>query len=162
MRKLSALAVVLLLGSLATAQAEIYKCVRPDGSTFFTGDPAQTPADCQPEKVEGLPPLGILPDSPPPPAHERTSGGATPLHAGENAGKSLEDYREEASSLVEQYDAARRKVYRSSLAEDTLAARRELTAIRARKSALLNEISASALSPGEKRQLTELVAPITE
>jgi hypothetical protein len=153
--------VVFWLGALSSAQAEIYKCVRPDGTTLFTSDPAQAPADCRPELIDPLPPLGVLPESVAPAPPERTPASGS-RQSPEAAGKSAAAYTTEATALANQYDAARRTLYRASMVVDQLAARREMSEIRQRKILLLEEVDRSSLGSAEKRSIGEILAPISD
>jgi len=158
------LTIAALLSIMATSPSwgDIYKCQFPDGRTFFTDSPELATADCKPERVE-LPPLSIMSDVP----RSQTSAvpntaRATSSQASESKAKSFEAYKTEVSALVEQFEAARRAVFRSTLVKNKQVARRDLTDIRARKNELASEIEQSELSRSEKQELQGSLATITE
>ena len=159
------LTIAALLSIMATSPSwgDIYKCQLPDGSTFFTDSPELATADCKPERVE-LTPLNIMSDV----SRSQTSAvpksttRATSSQASESKAKSFEAYKSEVSALVAQFVAARRAVFRSNLVNNRLAARRDLTDIRARKNELASEIEQSELSRSEKQELQGSLATITE
>jgi hypothetical protein len=159
--RLFATAVLVLLSS-TLAGAATFKCTRPDGTTIFTDDPAQVPGDCLLEKFTELPPLGILPETPPlqaPPATLQRPGTARTDTGGT---QSFDAFKSETALLLEKYQAARRKFFQSSFAKDQLDARRELADLRAQKNALLEAIEQSSLSVAEKRDLAGRLAAITD
>jgi hypothetical protein len=158
------LTIAALLSIMATSPSwgDIYKCQFPDGRTFFTDSPELATADCKPERVE-LPPLSIMSDVP----RSQTSAvpntaRATSSQASESKAKSFEAYKTEVSALVEQFEAARRAVFRSTLVKNKQVARRDLTDIRAQKTSLADEIKQSSLSRSEKQELQGSLATITE
>jgi len=151
-----------LILSNGLSLADTFKCTQPDGSVFFTNDPSQVPGGCVIERVTGLPPIGIIPDTPlkesPVPGVERSIPPKTPI--GES--KSFESFRSEAELLVERFKSAQRSYFHSTLVADKLVSRRELTGIREKQTVLANEIAQSPLSRAEKQNLQELLSPITE
>jgi hypothetical protein len=158
------LTIAALLSIMATSPSwgDIYKCQFPDGSTFFTDSPELATADCKPERVE-LTPLNIMSDV----SRSQTSAvpntaRASSSQASESKAKSFEAYKTDVSALVEQFEAARRAVFRSTLVKNKQVARRDLTDIRARKNELASEIEQSELSRSEKQELQGSLATITE
>lgn len=162
MKRILTIAALLSIMATSPSWGDIYKCQFPDGSTFFTDSPELATADCKPERVE-LTPLNIMSDVP----RSQTSAvpntaRATSSQARESKAKSFEAYKSEVSALVAQFVAARRAVFRSNLVNNRLAARRDLTDIRAQKTSLADEIEQSSLSRSEKQELQGSLATITE
>ena len=154
------IALLIIAGSLAGA--EMYKCTRADGTIYFSDSPVQSSGDCRMERVEELPPLGIIPDSPPQPAAPASAQRADAAPAGAAQTRSFAAFKDEAVPLVDQFDAAKRRSIRYSVVIDKQKALHELADIRAKKHALVNEIDQSALSDSEKQELRDVLAAITE
>ena len=157
MARILTLSALLMLWTVSLTSADIFKCQKPDGTIIFTDKSSN--ADCKLERVEALPLLGTISDSVPAGASVPATGSAKPAASGGN--KTYEDFKGEVSLLVEQFTSARRGTMRG-LAKYKLAARRDLTEIRARKGSLTSEIQRSSLSSREKQELTEALATITE
>jgi hypothetical protein len=149
---------LLLIMSGGLALADTFKCTRPDGTAFFTNDPAQAPSGCVIERVTELPPLGIIPDAP-------RQQPAAPGKERSSAAKKQDlftPYKNEATLLVERFQSARRMAVKSSFVADKLQARQELADIRAQKASLLSEIEQLPLSSSERTELKNLLSTITE
>ncbi len=153
---------LLLVMSAGLALAETFKCTRPDGTVFFTNDPSQAPSGCVIERVTDLPPLGIIPDAPTQQPAAPGKGDLSASKAPTDNKKLFVPYKNEATLLVEKFQSARQRVYRSSFVADKLQARKELADIRAQKAVLLSEIEQLPLSSSEKTELKNLLSPITE
>lgn len=143
---------LLMLATASLAGADIFKCRLPDGTIVFADNPVA--ADCTMERVEDLPVLGVLPEAParPPAAPTAADSGS---QASDRGVKPYEAYASEVSALVEQHQAARKRLYRASLARDKQEARSELSDLKAQMSSLADEIEQSELSGAEKRALLE-------
>jgi hypothetical protein len=153
---------LLLIVSTGLSLADTFKCTRPDGSVFFTDDPAQVPEGCLIERVTDLPPVGILPDTPL--RQPQTPNAERPIVPRTQAGamKSFESFKSDATLLVAKFQSARRRVATSSFVTDRLEARRELTDIRKQKENLLSEIDKASFISSEKRELESILSAITE
>ncbi len=154
--------VLLLIMASTSVGADTFKCRRPDGTIMFTDDPTRGSGDCKMERVTDLPPIGTLPDRPqsqaPPPAAQE----AAPARTNDGKTNAFGAFRSEAALLVEQFQSARQRLVYAPLASDKLAARRELTAIRAQKDSLLENLKGSALSSSEKMEIAGLLSAISE
>lgn len=153
---------LLLVMPAGMALADTFKCTRPDGTVFFTNDPAQAPSGCVIERVTDLPPLGIIPDAPAPRPAVPGKGRSSAARAKTAEKTVFARYENEATRLVESFQSARQRVYRSSFVADKRQARQELTDIRARKASLLSEIRQAPLSSAEKTALENRLSAITE
>ncbi|MCM2265969.1 MAG: hypothetical protein NDI73_12345 [Desulfuromonadales bacterium] len=153
---------VVLIMSGGLSLADTFKCTRPDGSVFYTDDPAQVPSGCAIERVKEPPPIGIIPEPPlKQPLVPGVEGPVTPPPQASGT-RPFDSFKNEAAQLFEEYQAARHKVVQTSFVADEQVARRELFAIKARASDLRSEINQSSLSGSEKRELEVLLSPITE
>lgn len=154
------LTLALLLGILiaSSAFADIFKCQQPDGTIVFTD--RSSSADCKLERVQNLPLLGVIADTPVSRGSEQSATASSPRSGGQTA-KTYDEFNNEVALLVEQFTNARRGAMRG-LVGNKLKARRDLTDIRARKITLGGEIEQSTLSSSEKQSLTGMLASITE
>ena len=155
-----AIALVSIAGSLA--EAEMYKCTRADGTVLFSDNPAQSSGDCTMERVEELPPLGILPDTPPRPVSPPAAGRTAAPPTGADQIKSFDAFKSEAEQLIDQYNDAKRRSIRYSLVIHKQKALHELTDIRAKKTTLLGDIDQSAMSDDDKQQLRAILSRIAD
>jgi len=163
MLKITVVAIALLLVDCGLAStADMFKCTRPDGTSYFSNSAAQPYGDCRMEKVEDLPPLGTIQDnavrSAPP------SGSKPPAAPAVVSGNSqaYDAFSNEARQLVDQYkDAKRRAVYYSTVVQKQKA-HRDLSEVRTRKTMMLGEIDQATISDSEKQQLREVLSQVME
>ena len=150
--------ILLTTWTVNLASAEIFKCQQPDGTIVFTDNSAA--ADCKLERVE-LPPLNIMSDTSLSRGAAPSASGPRPARSGEKSAKTYEEFKSEASLLVERFTSARRRTMHG-LVVNKLKARRDLTDIRAQKTRLVDEIEKSSLRRSEKHELQERLSTITE
>ena len=163
MIKIMVVAIALLLVDCGLAStADMYKCTRPDGTSYFSNSAAQPYGDCRMEKVEELPPLGTIQDNAVQPAPSPVSKpSAAPAVVAGNS-QTYDAYSNEARQLVDLYkDAKRRSVHYSTVVQKQKALR-ELKEFRANKTTLLSEIDQATISDDEKQQLKEVLSQIME
>ena len=160
MTRILAITAVLSIMATSPSWSDIYKCQLPDGSTFFTDSPELVTADCKLERVE-LPPLNIMSDTSLSRGAAPSASGPRPARSGEKSAKTYEEFKSEASLLVERFTSARRRAMHG-LVVNKLKARRDLTDIRAQKTRLVDEIEKSSLRRSEKQELQGSLATITE
>lgn len=142
--------------------ADVFRCRRPDGSVFLTNDPAQVPKGCTIERVNDLPPLGVLPDTSAKAPSPAVAEKSTAAQAQSGEARTFESLISDAVQLAEKARAARHRIATSSFVADEMNARRELADIKGQANTLRQEISRAGLSGSEKRKLDEVLAPITE
>jgi len=161
--KIMVVAIALLFIDCGRAStADIYKCTRPDGASYFSNSAVQPFSDCMMEKVEELPPLGTIQDdavrSAPSPVSKPS---AAPAVVAGNS-QTYDAYSNEARQLVDLYkDAKRRSVHYSTVVQKQKALR-ELKEVRTSKTSLLSEIDQATISDDEKQQLKEVLSQIME
>jgi hypothetical protein len=162
MIRIACVAMALVIIAVSLAGAEIYKCTRADGTVLFSDNPAQSSGDCTMERVEDLPPLGILPDTPPRPVSPPAAGRTAAPPTGADQIKSFDAFKSEAEQLIDQYNDAKRRSIRYSLVIHKQKALHELTDIRAKKTTLLGDIDQSAMSDDDKQQLRAILSRIAD
>lgn len=163
MLKIMVVAIVLLLVDSGLAStADIYKCTRPDGTSYFSNSAAQPFGDCLMEKVEDLPPLATIQDnavrSAPSPVSKPS---AAPAAVAGNS-QAYHAFASEARQLVDQYKDAKRRSVHYSVVVQKQKALRELSGIRAKKTVMLGEIDQATIGDAEKQQLREVLSQVRE
>lgn len=161
MTKILVVAAISLAIASSAAWGAIYKCQTQNGAIIFTDDPSQTSADCTVERTENLPAINVLPESAPQessPQESTSMGTSVNNSAGE---KSFEVFSNEVDLLVKDFRSLRRLAFHGT-AYYKYQARHKLVDIRAQKNLLLSEIEGSSLRRGEKEELLEKLAAITE
>ena len=155
-------AVMLTIITSGLAEADTFKCKRPDGTIIFTNDPSRMPDDCEIEKVVELPPIGIIPELQRQQAPVPSKGDADIPQAKTGVAKTLDDYKSEAVTLAGKFQSARRRFFQSSFAKDQFEARRELAEVRAQKNYLLSDMERSDMEISQKQEIEKILSSITE
>lgn len=146
--------------------AEIYKCEDAQGITVYTDDSSKIPRDCVKEQIVELPQLNVIPAQPSPPGEQSIKEPplvpATHPASHDHGDRSYSYLKNEAVSLVEAFDSARKNSYHSSLLKNKQKARQTLSEIRSQKSSLLIKVESSPLTKSQKKEISELLSSITD
>lgn len=147
---------ILLFAGQALA-AEMYRCERADGTVTYTDDPSKAPPDCTPQPVQDVPEINIVPArSAPSPTQSAQRAPKKPTRESRSAAA----FTQEAEALFTQLETTRTELHRAILAKDKQKARRELTAIRAEKNLLLEDLDRSTLTSTDKSRIREILSTI--
>lgn len=161
MERILTLMLLLLVLTQSWAVAETFRCERADGTVIYTDDPAKAPPGCEPQQVEDLPDINIVPAQPSPatakPSRDKPSKAA---QGHDQNSRSAEALEKEAETLATQFEATRTELYRSILAKDKQKARRELTEIRGERDRLQEELNRSSLNRDQKARIAEILSRI--
>ena len=151
---------VLLLIFAVPSTAELIRCRTADGTLVFTEDPTQAPKGCQPvEAPVGGSTLNIVPSQDDLPSVARPTDDDKTLA---DSAEEVARWRTEAEELVARYTDAQKRRRRASFMLDKQAAMREMTGLRAEKSALLTRLDDSNLDRTEQRQIRTILDGIPE
>ena len=163
MSKRPLLVFFLLLAIQATAGAEMYRCELADGSVIYGDKRVNLSDECQPItedsskeylSVEQPAPRRSTPDQPV----------ATDLEAEREAatGTQPDSWVVRATTLVENYNDARKRRIRDSYLVNKRKAMQDMASINAEKNAMLAELPDSPLSKQEQDEIRGILAEIPE
>jgi len=161
------LSLILLLTVCAgTSLGVLYRCIDAKGAIMITDNPTNLPEGCSVSLIKDLPKLGILPATSsssslvaPPGPSSGDNPADEPLTAEADA---YEKLKADAKDLARQYDAVRKRVFRSTSSKNRMNAMRELSEIRNQKRGLLTGIASATLTSVHKEELTNILATIAE
>ena len=154
---------ILLLAIPATAGAEMYRCELADGSVVYGDKRVNLSDECQPvteDSAKGY--LSIQQPAPQRPAPEQSV--ATDLEAEREVVTEApqDSWVARATSLVENYNDARKRRIRDSYLVNKRKAMRDMAMFNAEKKAMLAGLQASSLSREEREEVRRILAEIPE
>lgn len=162
MAKFLPIFIALLMAS--SVCAETFRCKDAAGNTVFTDAPSSY-IGC--EKISPQePPSSPLtpPDSQSPSTRQDAMGqpasGAVPAREQSGAADNFTALANQATALVEEYEATKKKIYFSHLKNEKFEARKNLVEIRQRKVQLLEQVDSAGLSMTEAADIRNKLAEI--
>ena len=164
---LKPLSLCALILALATGliHADIYRCKDANGTLILTDAPSNFPPECQVKVIKELPLINVVPSTPSPPVRQRKAllppASTDGVGSKEKVDRGYSSLKEEAETLVKEFHSTRSNI-RSKNKVTKHKARKELTEIKAQIGSLLNEVDQSRLNSTQKKEVREILAPITE
>ena len=154
---------ILLLTIQTTASAEIYRCELADGRVIYGDKPVNLSDECRPVKEDAAKEYFSVQQ----PAPRRPTSGqsvAADLEAERDAasGEPPDSWVERATTLVNDYNDARRRRARDSYMVDKRKAMQDMAIINQEKEVMLQELQDSSLDKREREEIRGILAQIPE
>jgi len=165
--KFSAFCALLFVLTVDLAYADIYRCSDAGGTVIFSDNPLNLPTGCQADVVgELVSPEANDPGPSQPLEQSKTTQPPVKETAEQELSAEVEDpftvLKGAAKNLADQFASTRRRVFRSTRANNRQTAMRELNEVRSKKGRLLSELDRSTLTRSQKREIEGVLASIEE
>jgi len=163
MSKRPLLVFFLLLAIRATAGGEMYRCELADGSVIYGDKRVNLSDECQPITEDSAKEY-LSVQQPAPSRSAPAQAVATDQEAERDAatGTSPDSWVVRATTLVENYNDARKRRIRESYLVNKRKAIQDMASINAEKNAMLAELPDSPLSKQEQNEIRGILAEIPE
>lgn len=154
---------ILLLTLPATVGAEIYRCELADGRVIYADKPVNLSDACQPVATDSAKEyLSIQQPSPDRPQAGQTLATEPTAEPETSSGASYEAWAARATTLVENYQDARKRRMRESYLVNKRKAMQEMASLNAEKKAMLADLQESSLNNEEREEIRKILAEIPE
>ena len=166
MLKFLSLCALMLVLATGLIHADVYQCKDANGTLVLTDTLTNFLSECQVTVNKDLPPINVVPSTPSQPARQRKAilppASTDGVESQEQVDSEYGSLKEDAETLVREFHSTRSKIFNAPNQQKKFKARKELTEIQSQKGSLLSEVDQSTLNRTQKKEVREILAPITE